>query len=117
MARYSDKSILEYKSICTSVDGEDLLDVYIADNCDCKDITLFLVIIIEIIALLGILIGMFILWYRFNVYKVNQHLKQKRLTAMAVNKLGHNPQEIILNDITNDDQDEINQQQNIFEDE
>lgn len=105
------KSKEEYKSICTSVDGEQLLNVYIEDNCDCKDITLFLVIIIEIAALLCILIGMFILWYRFNIYKVNQHLKEKKLTAMAINQLGHNPQEIVLNDITNDGNDDSHQQQ------
>ena len=93
-------SINEYKSVCTSVNGQKLLDAYISENCDCKDITLFLVIVILIAALLSILIGMFILWYRFNIYKINQHLREKRLTA--INQIINNPEEVVLNDITSD---------------
>eukprot|EP01084_Bolivina_argentea_P234632 395015_1 len=88
----------EYKSICRSNDGkQELLNTYINEHCDCKDVTLFLVIIIEITALLSILIGMFILWYRFNVIKVKQHLREKGfLQPVTAPNL---TEEIVLNDI------------------
>eukprot|EP01083_Nonionella_stella_P019428 53990_1 len=93
----------QYKSVCRSSDGkQEILNVYSAENCDCRDVTLFLVVIIEITALLAILLGMFVLWYRFNVTLVKEHLKHE--AEMEAVNTQNITEEVILNDMDSDDE-------------
>lgn len=102
-------SIAEYDSLCRSSNGREfIMDTYISENCECIDLTLFLVVIVLIISTMSILIGMLILWYRFNIYLVNQHLKQRAMEGMhhLIATEEEIPMEIDLNDLQSDEDDD-----------
>ena len=85
----------EYDSLCRSGDGREFVfDTFTSENCGCRDITLFLVVIILLLSLLAILIGMVALWYKFNVCLVNQHFKERQsrrlIDAIATEEIGLN---------------------------